>query len=643
MKNARAHAVALALTLLSAVSSHAQRVASPGISAPRAVDPFEWLEEIQGKRALEWVSTHTAATLSALNAGSDYAALYADIRRALEVHDTISYPQIVGDRIYNLSHEAGHRRGIWRRTPWDQYVNNSARWENVLDLDSLAIADNVAWEFVGAECADSERQLCILELDHAGPGTPVFRAFEVDARKFVDLDPGLAPPRSASQLARSEMPNADVPNQQSRTDGDVYMVRDQVVVYLHEPWKIGAKTWAAGSIVATSLADFVGAKREMTPVFTPSARETIRSVDAARDYLVVSVLNNVRGEIRRYRYDRNRWVADIVDVPAMAGVDVISTSTSTNSFFFRYASFLQPTTLCLAQDDGTVRELRRMPATFDAANFVTEQREATSSDGTRIPFFIVRPREMRWDGSNPTLLYAYGGFELSSTPVYGTAVGPAWIARGGVYVVANVRGGGEFGPAWHDAGIKANRQRVYDDFIAVAEELIRLGVTSPAHLGIIGSSNGGLLAAVALTQRPDLFGAAVIQSALIDMRSYVRLGGARWIAEYGDPQNPGEWSYLARYSPYENIKSNITYPAVLFATNMLDDRVHPAHVRKMAAKMESMGAPAYYFENTQGSHGAGLTVDQKARTLALIYTFLWQNTKEPSASTPPPFFSGPED
>lgn len=633
MAYSRCHVLALALTVSSAASaSYAQPDAPAGIRAAAAPDPFAWLEEIQGKRALEWVTAHTAATLNELTAHSDYAALYADIRRAVDVRDTISYPQIVGDRIYSLSRDGAHRRGLWRRTTWEHYVENSAAWETVLDLDSLAVADDVAWEFVGADCPDAER-LCILELDHAGPGTPVFRAFEVDRRKFVDLDPSLALPRPISRLARSEMPNDEAGTRQSPTDGDVYMVRDQVVVHLRQSWKIGTTIWPAGSVVATSLADFVGAKREMTLVVAPGARETIKSVAAARDYLIVSVLNNVCGEIRRYRHDKNRWVADAVDVPPFGTVDVIATSTSRNSFFFSYASFLQPTTLYLARDDGSVLELSRLPPTFERGDFITEQREATSADGTRIPFFIVRPRELRWDGSNPTLLYAYGGFELSLTPVYGTAVGPAWISRGGVYVVANVRGGGEFGPTWHDAGIKSNRQRVYDDFIAVVEELIRLGVTSPAHLGIIGSSNGGLLAAVALTQRPDLFSTAVIQSALLDMRSYARLGGERWISEYGDPAKPDEWSYIARYSPYENLKPNTTYPAVMFATNMLDDRVHPAHVRKMAAKMESMGSHVYYFENTEGGHGTGLSANQKARTLALVYTFLWQRlSRQPARS-----------
>ena len=638
MEHARPCVLVLALMLSSGASSYPQsfalpttpRTESPPLAAP---DPFAWLEDLQGKRSLDWVRGHTAVTLAEFSAQSDYAALYTDIRRALEVRDTISYPQIVGDRIYNLSHD-GHRRGLWRWTTWDRYVHNSTTWQKILDLDSLAIAEDVAWEYAGAECPDIDRRLCILELDHAGPGTPVFRAFDVDAGKFVDLDPNLALRRQIARVARSEMPN-DEPElwRPPIADGDVYMVRDQVIVFLHRPLQIGKINWPPGCVVATSLADFVGAKRDLALVVAPGPRETIKSVAATRDYLIVNSLDNVRGEIRRYRHDNNRWVVDSVRVPAMGSVDVVSTSTSTNDFFFSYSNFLQPTTLYLANDDGSVRPLRRLPSTFDATKFVTEQAEAISSDGTKIPFFIVRPKEMSWDGSNPTLLYAYGGFELSSTPVYGTAVGPAWIARGGVYVVANVRGGGEFGSAWHEAGIKANRQRVFDDFIAVAAELIRLRVTSPAHLGIIGSSNGGLLAAVAFTQRPDLFKTAVVQSALLDMRAYTRLGGARWISEYGDPDRSDDWAYMAKYSPYDNLKPNTSYAAVMFETNMPDERVHPAHARKMAAKMESMGLPVHYFENMDGGHAGGLTADQKARTVALAYTFLWQRLRAPPASS----------
>jgi prolyl oligopeptidase len=254
-----------------------------------------------------------------------------------------------------------------------------------------------------------------------------------------------------------------------------------------------------------------------------------------------------------------------------------------------------------------------------------EQHEATSKDGTKIPFFVVSRQGLRRDGTNPTLLYAYGGFEVSNTPAYATTLGAAWLERGGTYVLANIRGGGEFGPAWHRAGLKEHRQRIYDDFIAVAEELIARKITSPRHLGIMGGSNGGLLVGVALTQRPELFNAVVIQVPLLDMQRYNKLlAGASWMAEYGDPDKPDEWAYISKYSPYQNLKPGAKYPKVLFTTTTRDDRVHPGHARKMAAKMESMGYPLYYFENTEGGHGAGVTSDQRARTTAITYVYLWQ-------------------
>jgi len=262
---------------------------------------------------------------------------------------------------------------------------------------------------------------------------------------------------------------------------------------------------------------------------------------------------------------------------------------------------------------------------WDSSGMKVEQFDATSKDGTKIPFFVVRQEGRRADGSNPTLLSAYGGFELASTPSYATTMGAAWLERGGTYVLANIRGGSEFGPQWHRAGLKENRQRIYDDFIAVAEELIARKITSPRHLGIMGGSNGGLLVGVALTQRPELFNAVVVQVPLLDMQRYSKLlAGASWMAEYGDPDKPEEWAYISKYSPYQNVRPNMKYPKVLFSTTTRDDRVHPGHARKMAAKMESMGYPFYYFENTEGGHGAGVTSDQRAKSIAITYVYLWQ-------------------
>ena len=413
-------------------------------------------------------------------------------------------------------------------------------------------------------------------------------------------------------------------------DADLYLVGDQMIVFVRDPWTTGGKTWPTASLVAMSVEDFVAGKRDLKLVMQPGPRESIDGISATRDYLLINVLNNVKGELRRYRYRNAAWTFEKVAAPDLGSINVIAASPRSNRFFFTYTNFIQPTTLYLSSEDGKISEVKRLPAQFDAKGLTVEQLEATSKDGTKIPFFIVHKQGMAHDGNNPTLLTAYGGFEVSNTPGYGATVGADWLERGGTYVLANIRGGGEFGPAWHRAGLKENRQRIYDDFAAVAEELIRQRITSPEHLGIEGGSNGGLLVGVAFTERPELYKAVLIQSPLLDMQRYSHLlAGASWMAEYGDPDKPEEWAYISKYSPYQNLRAGVKYPKVMFTTTTRDDRVHPAHARKMAAKMESMGLPFYYFENTEGGHGSGVTNEQRAKSIALTYAYLWQQLGVP--------------
>lgn len=408
-------------------------------------------------------------------------------------------------------------------------------------------------------------------------------------------------------------------------DADPSLVGDRLVVYLRSPWKVGGRTFPAGSLIHTSRERFLEDEREFELLLETSDRQTITGVSTTRDHLLVNLLDNVSGELRRYTYAEGRWSYEPVPAPPMGSIGVSATSPLDNRYFFTYSGFTQPSTLYLAEDDGSVREVRQMPAMFDAEGLVVEQHETTSADGTQIPYFLIRHESTALDGANPTLLYAYGGFEVSMTPSYSPVTGAAWLERGGVYVLANIRGGGEFGPQWHRSALLENRQRAYDDFIAVAEDLVERGITSPDHLGIMGGSNGGLLMGAALTQRPDLFGAVVIQVPLLDMRRYhLLLAGASWMAEYGDPDDPEQWAFIGRYSPYQNIRPGLDYPRVLFTTTTRDDRVHPGHARKMAAKMEEMGYPVLYFENTEGGHGAGVTSEQRARSQAITFTYLWE-------------------
>jgi len=408
-------------------------------------------------------------------------------------------------------------------------------------------------------------------------------------------------------------------------DATPTLMADQLVVRLRSPWEVGGATFSEGALIATNIDAFLSGEREFQIILEPGERSTIRGVTATRSNLLVNLLDNVRAELRRYTFTNGEWEYEKIESPEFGTVSFASTSHTTDRFFFISTGYTHPTTLYIAEEDGTTHRVQSTPDRFNAEGIVVTQREATSKDSTRIPYFVVHREDLVMDGTNPTLLYAYGGFEVSVTPSYNATVGAAWLERGGVYVVANIRGGGEFGPQWHRSAQRENRQRAFDDFIAVAEELIEANITTPEHLGIQGGSNGGLLVGAAFTQRPDLFGAVVCSVPLLDMRRYhTLLAGASWMAEYGNPDNPDDWEFIKQYSPYQNLREDQSYPRVLFTTTTRDDRVHPGHARKMAAKMEDMGYQVYYFENTEGGHGAGVTNEQRAMMTAITFTYLWK-------------------
>lgn len=285
--------------------------------------------------------------------------------------------------------------------------------------------------------------------------------------------------------------------------------------------------------------------------------------------------------------------------------------------------FLTPTSLYYGEiGRGAPEKLKSLPGFFETEGLAVSQHEAKSKDGTRVPYFQVSAKAIKLNGENPTVLYGYGGFEVSMTPSYSAGIGEAWLEKGGVWVVANIRGGGEFGPKWHQAALKANRNKAYEDFIAVAEDLIARRLTSTPHLGIMGGSNGGLLMGNMLTLRPDLFGAIVCQVPLLDMRRYhTLLAGASWMGEYGDPDKAEEWAFLQKYSPYHNVRKDVKYPRTLFTTSTRDDRVHPGHARKMVAKMKDQGHDVLYYENIEGGHGGAANNEQRAFMSALAWTF----------------------
>ena len=683
---------ALALALIVTAPALAQSVIDP------ADDPFVWLEDVEGDRALAWVEAQNAATAADLRGTPLYQALYDDALAVVTSDDRIPYPSLRGDDVYNLWTDAEHPRGLWRRASLADYLAGGPEWETLIDVGALGAAEGVTWTWGGSTCLP-ESSRCLVRLSRGGADATEVREFDTETGAFVDggfrlpeakssaawIDadhllvstdwgPGaltesgyprvvkvwergtpLADAQTVFEALATDMgawagsmrdrgrTRAVIAHRPSFFEGTTLLVEDgrvdrldlpmdadpmlvdgQLVVYLRSDWSAGGSDFDQGSLVAMDLDGFLAGDRGFVTVFAPGDRQTVEGTATTRSSLLVTTLDEVKGRLTRFRYDDGEWVSSPVEVPDLGTVSVVSTDDESDRFFFTYSGFLQPSSLYLADEDGSGEVVRQLPAQFDAAGLAVEQRTATSTDGTAVPYFIVHREGVEMDGTNPTQLYGYGGFEVSLTPSYSALTGKAWLERGGVYVLANIRGGGEFGPRWHRSAMREERQRAYDDFIAVAEDLVATGVTSARHLGIRGGSNGGLLVGAVTMQRPDLFGAVVSSVPLLDMYRYDKLlAGASWVAEYGDPDDADDWAFIGRYSPYQNVRADADYPRVLFTTTTRDDRVHPGHARKMAARMMDLGHPVYYFENTEGGHGSGVTPEQQAHAWATIYAYLW--------------------
>jgi len=393
------------------------------------------------------------------------------------------------------------------------------------------------------------------------------------------------------------------------------MIDGALIATLREDYSTQGAHFAKGALVAF--------RKGQTPqsLYAPGPRAAIESVGVGRDAIYAAITENVIGAIHVFTTDGKAWRQRRLELPPGGAVDVVSVNDFGPEALFNFQSYLIPPTLYFTDGESAPRAIKSLPARFDASSLVTEQFEATSKDGTRIPYFVTRPKNLH--GPAPTVLYGYGGFEISLTPSYSANFGRLWLTHGGIYVVANIRGGGEFGPAWHEAATKFHRQRAYDDFAAVAEDLERRGLSTPKQLGIMGGSNGGLLVSTVMVERPDLFGAVVCQVPLVDMIAYSHIGaGASWEGEYGDPADPKMRDYILTYSPYQNVKKDVRYPPVLFVTATSDDRVTPAHARKMAAKMEAQGHDVLFYENTDGGHAAAADHKQAAETWALSFVYL---------------------
>ena len=407
------------------------------------------------------------------------------------------------------------------------------------------------------------------------------------------------------------------------------MLDGQVIVTLNQDWTPSGRTtkFVQGSVVSLDLDALRKDPSQLKPaiVFAPTATEFAQAVNTTRNHLLLTTLENVQG--RAYIYSlqgKGKWTHQKLDVPDNESVGIVTGNTSDDHFFVSLTGFLTPSSLLLGDASGTsLKPAKALPPQFDASRDVVEQFEAISRDGTKVPYFVVHPKDMKYDGANPTLLYAYGGFQISLTPNYSPTIGKLWLERGGVYVLANIRGGGEFGPAWHEAGLKTSRQRIYDDFAAVGQDIVNRRITSPRRLGIWGGSNGGLLMGVEMTQHPDMWHAVMIDIPLLDMLRFEHIAaGASWVGEYGTVAIPEQKAFLASISPYNQLKPDVNYPEPLIFTTTKDDRVGPVHARKFAARMEEYGKPFFFDEIVEGGHGAGADLKEQARTAAIHFTYL---------------------
>jgi prolyl oligopeptidase len=669
----------------------------------QADDPNLWLEEVDGKKALEWVKERSAKDTAELEAVPVFEPIHA---RLLEIYnDRARIPGVSfeGGWLYNFWQDPEHVRGVWRRTFLDEYLKDSPSWDVVLDLDALAKAEGENWVWQGADFLQPAGRLCLVTLSRGGGDAAVVREFDTVAKAFVeggfalpeaksqaswkdedtlwvgtDFGPGSltdsgyprlvkmwrrgTPLASAVTVFEGEQTDVSVSGYTAvtpegtydiinrtpeffrglaylRLDGHLVRIdipadaefqgffKGQMLVSLRTDWTVGGHTWPQDALLAIGVEDFLAGDRDFTQLFTPGERVSLGNVSTTRNHLLLSTLDNVSSRLYRLTLSEGKWLREEIALPGLGTGGPGATSDDHDTFFVSYNDFLTPSSQYLAEPGQALRRVKTMPTHFDATGMKVEQYEATSKDGTKIPYFIFMPKDYTANGANPTVLYGYGGFEVSMRPGYSGTTGDAWVARGGVYVLANIRGGGEFGPRWHQAAVQENHQNSFDDFIAVAEDLIARKVTSPAHLGIMGGSNGGLLVGATFTQRPELFNAVVCQVPLLDMKRYNKLlAGASWMAEYGNPDT-ADWDFMQKWSPYQNLDKSKTYPKVFFNTSTRDDRVHPGHARKMVKRMTDMGKPVYYYENTEGGHGAAANLNQRAYMWALTYSYLWKMLK----------------
>jgi prolyl oligopeptidase len=675
---------------------------------PAPADPYLWLEDVSGDKAMAWVKARNAETEGLLKALPNYEGLRRELLEGLNARDRIPGFTRMGDYVYNLWQDEKNKRGLWRRTSLAEYAKTDPIWETVLDLDQLGKAENKSWVFGGANCLAPDYRRCLLQLSPGGSDATVVREFDTQAKAFVQG--GFELPEAKTQVdwkdenhiyvgtnfgagsltdsgyARiTKLWTRGTPLQNAKTvyegqqkdtwvgvmvDGhgaqqraivqralDFYRAEyhlvqakgglkklalpldaqprlwgDRLLVQLRSDWKLGGQTHKTGSLLIGDWKAFLAGKPAFKTLFEPTATRSLAGYTMTRRHVVLNVSDKVASKLEEWDFSgkvaKHREIK--APFPGVLGVrslydNDLAVDSLADRYLVQYADFLTPDTLYLAQAGNDERlKLKARQSWFDSSGMKVEQQFVTSKDGTQVPYFVVYPKGFQPGKMAPTLLYGYGGFEVSMTPRYSASWGRGWLQRGGVFVLSNIRGGGEFGPSWHKSALLENKQRSYDDFIAVAEDLIKKGITTPQQLGIMGGSNGGLLMGAVTVQRPDLFNAVVCQVPLLDMQRYHKLlAGASWMAEYGDPDKAEHWAFISKYSPYQNVKAGVKMPRMLINTSTKDDRVHPGHARKMAARMIEQGHAPLYWENIEGGHGGAADNEQRATWQAIEYSYLW--------------------
>ncbi|MGD9980886.1 MAG: prolyl oligopeptidase family protein [Hyphomonadaceae bacterium] len=688
------------LTMAACATPSSSTSADASSTAMTGEDPYLWLEDVEGERALTWVRAQNARSLAQLEGDPRYAQLHADALALANSRDRLPTGGIFEGHYYNFWQDDTHVRGIYRRAPLADFARDgNPQWETVLDIDALATAENANWVFKGIDCLEGTTR-CLVSLSDGGKDAVTVREYDLATRSFVSggfvvpeaksaatwLDQNAlliatdwgagsmtesgypfivkrwtrgAPLASATEIMRGQpsdvgvfvgvLQDTDGRRTPIAVEADTFfestnyrldgaspqrinlppkssiqgLFRGYLVATLQEEWRGHPQ----GALIAYPLSDSGSENPAVTVLFAPNSRQSIEGVSITRDAIIVAGYENVRGRLLRISLDaRNDWQTTTIALPENGSVTMAGSSPTESQAFAVFEDFLTPDTLYALDQNAThARAIRALPAQFDASPYVSEQYEAVSRDGTRIPYFVLRRRDTALNGESPTLLYAYGGFQVSYTPTYSPNVGKLWLDRGGVYVLANIRGGGEFGPAWHQAGLRTNRQVIYDDFYAVERDLIERGISSQRRLGIMGGSNGGLLMGVMLNQHPEMINAAVVQVPLLDMLRYDQLlAGASWVDEYGSPSNAEERAFLERITPYQNLRARDDFPLPFVLTSTKDDRVHPGHARKYVARMIELGMPVLYYENIDGGHSAAANLNEAARRRALEYTYLMQ-------------------